>query len=177
MISILMEEFKQYFNYNQLAKTQWQDLIQQAKKDFNIWFDLENNDPIKGATREIAIDDPGKHISGPSRFRCQLCCAGGDWEYPVYYFKCQLYEGYARGLSKYGKSMLIFIPGKIEGNTHLLPIEKGSNKGGWRAPHDGEDPDPKKIGTEKQPNKAWVALKVFLQNNVNENHKDRQKEW
>ena len=172
MISVILEEFKTYFSYANIAKTRWRELIQEAKKKFNIWFDLENNDPVKGKTRELKFYDADMDMY--TRFRCQLCSAGGDWEYPVYYFKCQLYKGYAKGVGQYSNSLLVFIPGINQGNGHLLPIDSGRNKGGWRAPHDDGEEQPEKRGVERNETKAWKSLNTYLQGLVDAHAAERR---
>jgi len=38
---------KDVFNYSELAKRMWSDLVNQAKKQFQVFFDLENDYPAK----------------------------------------------------------------------------------------------------------------------------------
>lgn len=147
------------FDYGSLAKKVWTDLIQNAKKQFNVWFDLENNDPSSkgGKYRDIVIPQTRWDFT-KCKFRCQMWSAGGDWENPLFYFKCQLIDGYAKGVGKYNNSMFIFIPNKNQGNYHLIDINDGKNKGGWRAPHDGED----KIDKERNERTCWKSLNSYL---------------
>lgn len=157
MISIIEAIEKLNFDYNNnIAKEMWRDKIQEAKKNFNIWFDLENNDLCKdNSQRDIIIpQDEWEHAN--CKFRCQLWCAGGDWEVPLYYFKCQLLDGYAFNVNKYQCPFFIFIPGKTEGNYHLIKAKKE----GWCVP---DNNDYKKgIDPEKSKTDCWKALQEYL---------------
>lgn len=123
-------------------------------KSFKVHFDLENNDTVDNA-RDIIIPQREWDFT-KCRFRCQLCSASGDWENPVYYFECQLIEGYAFNLGKYRDSFFVYIPGKKEGNYHLVSKDGGE----WFAPHtdiykEGIDPERSKID-------CWKALQKYL---------------
>ena len=158
MISLqyLFEYDSNYFSYSVLSRRMWRDLIHKAKKDSKIWFDLENDDTTK-QQKDITIDQ-NYWTHSTCKFRCELFSAGGDWEYPVYYFRCQLISGYALNLSQYGNSHFVYIPSKTEGNYHLIPGRKDSE---WRAPHDGEYK--KGIDPEREDKPCWKALKQYLQ--------------
>jgi len=86
-----------------------------------------------------------------------MCQAGGDWEIPVYYFKCQLIDGYAFNLGKYRNSFFIFIPGKTEGNYHLLPSK---TDGEWKAPDNSHYK--KGIDPEASKPDCWKSLNIYL---------------
>lgn len=156
MISIIEAIEKLRFNYDQnIVKNMWIKLVQIAMDDFKIQFDLENNDPV-GNVRDITIPQrEWKHTD--CKFRCQLWSAGGDWENPVYYFRCQLLDGYAFNLGTYNNSFFIFIPGKKEGNYHLVRTKK---EDGWCAPHDGNYT--KGIDPERNERDSWKSLNVYL---------------
>ena len=162
-ISYLFESIKFPFLYDQnIAKTMWRDKIIQAKKDFKIYFDLENNDFCgKNSERDIIIPQKEWEHS-KCKFRCQMWYSGGDWEIGLYYFKCQLLDGYAFNIQKHRDPFFIFIPGKTEGNYHLLRTSKDD---GWKVPEDsyykkGIDPEPSK-------DDCWKSLEKYLTNLVN----------
>jgi hypothetical protein len=158
MISILESVEKLKFDYSNIASKMWRYLLHETKKSFNISFDLENNDATNDLSRDIIVPQNRWDFT-KCKFRCQLCQAGGDWEYSVYYFKCQLIDGYAYNLDKYRNSYFVYIPGKTEGNYHLVK----NNKDVWCAPHDGAykkgiDPEPSKIDCWKSLNKYLKTL-------------------
>jgi len=148
---------KPFFTYVDLANRKWGDLLHEAMKTFHVYFDTENNDRKGGqGQREIVIPQiewkPTK-----CKFKCEMWTAGGDWQWPVRYFKCQLVDGYAFGVSQYKDSgMFIYIPGKEEGNDHLTLGKEGK----WYAPDDEHH----KKGIDPEPNerKCWVSLNKYL---------------
>lgn len=157
-LQLLYEYDTDFFSYFQITKELWSDLLKDAKKEFKIYFDNENND-TKKVQRKIEIpQNEWEHTK--CIFNCELFAAGGDWEHPVFYFRCQLDQGYALNLTKYGKSHFIFIPGKTQGNYHLVPTDKGE----WRAPSD----ETHKKGIDPEPNekKCWDSLKEYLKSLV-----------
>jgi len=148
---------KDVFNYSELAKRMWSDLVNQAKKQFQVFFDLENDYPAKNPPRTIVIPQSEWDFT-ECKFKCQLCKAGGDWEYPVFYFRCQLISGYAFGISTYDQNGGCFcvIPGKEQGNFHLIRGKDWS----WVAPDnndykEGIDPEPKERS-------CWEFLEEYL---------------
>jgi len=54
MISILEALDKLNFDYGQIAKSIWGELLRDAKKQFKIWFDTENDDGVDNF-RDITI--------------------------------------------------------------------------------------------------------------------------
>jgi hypothetical protein len=174
MISLnhLFEIINLPFTYeSNVAKTMWRDKIQQAKKDFKIFFDLENNDLCRKNSQKDIIIPQKQWEHTKCRFRCQMWQAGGDWEIPLYYFKCQLLKGYAFDINEYDDPFFIFIPGKTDGNYHLI---KNSKDDGWKVPNnhdykDGIDPEPSK-------NDCWKSLEKYLTNLVNMEIEKSQRE-
>jgi len=135
----------------------WRDRLNDAKRKFSIQFDLENDEPCQ--ERIIKIDQTQWDFTD-CKFKCVLCAAGGDWEMPVNYFRCQLINGYAYDLLNhkdlYRDDFFIVIPDKDGGNHHLLPGE--SKK--WIAPYNDdydEDIDPR-----VNDNDCWKFLKEYL---------------
>jgi hypothetical protein len=156
-ISYLFEAARCPFDYSPIMKAVWRDMIKKAQDDFKISFDLENDD-LSGNNSEKDLIVPQDRWSTNCKFRCQLWSAGGDWQYPVYYFKCQLLDGYAINLSKHTNPFFIFIPGKTEGNYHLVASEKDASK--WHAPDNNSYR--KNIDPEPSATDCWKALKNYL---------------
>lgn len=91
-----------------------------VRKKFNVNFDTENNDSIE-------IED--------AKFYCEMWSAGGDWETPLLYFKCQIKSGYVPGMSTSTNPFFVFVPNGKQGNGHLI---KNDDK--WVCPDaDGSD--------------------------------------
>lgn len=137
-----------FFDYNQLAKERWREILNNAQKKFSVSFDTENDDAVD--QREIIIPQKEWDFT-KCKFRCEMRSAGGDWEFPVIYFRCQIIEGYANGLATYGNSLFCYIPGKEDGNNHLVKCGKK-----WCAPTD----DDNEIEADEQ--KCWASLKAYL---------------
>ncbi len=72
---------------------------------------------------------------------------GGDWQFPVYYFKIQ-------DKNRSWKSLSVFIPGKQEGNGNL------ENNGDEYRAIDNQ----KKHEDARNEDKAWSAVKRHLKN-------------
>lgn len=160
MIS-LFELFHSYFDLSRLEKNIFSDLVKEAQKKFNVFFDLENDSPIKNKERTITIPQTyWEHTK--CQFKCQLCTAGGDWQYPVYYFRCQLISGYVYSIGKYDNNagLFVFIPNITQGNGHL--ITKDNIK--YYAPDDDSKTDYNSLRSEK---KCWDSLNEYLTNLVN----------
>ncbi len=144
------EDNKEFFTYVEMQKDMWREKIQAAQDEFKIHFDLENDEEV---TQRTIVIDQKQWDHTKCKFNCALFCAGGDWESPAFYFRCQLIDGYAKGLSTSGtKSHFIFIPNKEQGNFDLEKTSKG-----WTASEGGRKSDSKK--DEK---KVWEALKEYL---------------
>jgi len=115
---LVLEATKTNWKFGQILSNIVRDKITETKKKMNVHFDLENNEPV-GDKRIIKCyrhDSPsGDEIH--NRYMCQMYKAGGDWEYPVAYFVCQIIDGFInneqyRHISRYGgeKSFFCFIP-------------------------------------------------------------------
>lgn len=167
-LEIIYEYDKNFFDFDRLISDRWREILRDSMKNFKIHFDLENNDTCK-IQRIITI--PQNYWDHTEcKFKCELCRAGGDWEVPVYYFQIQLVSGYCfndditnqdkntMGRMSSVNSMFIFIPGKEEGNYHLVPARK---QGEWCAPDNNtykEGIDPK--ANEKD---CWESLEKYLE--------------
>ena len=156
---------KEFFNYPDHIKEIWNDLFTNANKEYNIIFNRENDYPIK--QRKIKFDNPrtNNDIWPSYKFDCELWAAGGDWEYPTYYFRCQAKGKRTPPMSDVfgysSDSLFVFYPSKEEGNLHLI---KGKNTKGetiWSPPHNSEVAE--KDVSEKDEKKCWEALNKYLQ--------------
>ena len=155
-LNYLYEYESNFFSYQQISKDIWRDLLYDAMKTFKVHFDLENND-TKKIQRTITIPQKEWDFT-KCQFKCELWYAGGDWEIPVYYFKCQLINGYAFGIKQHDKTggLFIYIPGKKDGNYHLVSKDGGD----WSAP----DNNVHKEGIDPEPNEkdCWKSLEIYL---------------
>lgn len=158
---------RHFFHYDQIATRMWRDLTVQAKKDFKVWFDQENDDMYRRQERVIMIPQT-QWNSTECKFKCRLHQAGGDWENPVFYFRCQLASGYAGHIAKgeyhrlsqfnsVNNGCFVFIPSKTEGNYSLIPSKKD---GEWKANHG--DKHKKGIDPENSDRDCWKSLKGYL---------------
>jgi len=96
----------------------WNTLLNKEKDRSNINFDLENNDAVDDS-KVMDLDI----TRGEESFRVlyQRCQAGGDWESPISYFKCQIESKYKDG--KFNPDWkCIFIP--VKGNKNLIKSKK-----------------------------------------------------
>lgn len=146
--SIDEEYDKDLFDYNSVSKEMWDEKISDAKKEFEVDFSTENDDTVD-QQKTIEVDD--------TKFACEMYSAGGDWEFPLRYFRCQLKDGYAGGLSKYSNPHFVFIPNGDEGNGQL---EK-SDKGKWSCPNSDCDEEEK-----RDEDKCWDSLEKYLKDLV-----------
>lgn len=159
-LKILYEYDGGFFSYDNMSKDMWRDKVHEAKKQFKILFDLENDYTVKKQRKITIPQSYWEHID--CTFKCELFSAGGDWEEPVYYFRCQIVKGYALDVATYRNSHFVYIPGKKEGNYHLLP--SGSKNYQWAAPNN--DTYHKGIDPERNERDCWKALEMYLKDLV-----------
>ena len=187
--SFLNEE--EGFNYTYIAKDMWYELIKKAKEEYNIYFDLENDDSVSDyrvIRFPVFKDEDGKEFGKGRKFLCQMFKAGGDWEVPVIYFRCQLQGGHLNSkITDNGKYRMdkcfVVIPNKENGNYHLV-----KEKDKWMAPNNNYykkdiDPEPSEKDSWKYLNfflKELVTkadgyqLQVWNKNSLPENSKDQE---
>jgi hypothetical protein len=172
------------FSYKEIADDMWRNVWAKAKEHFSTIFDWENNDSI-GQKRVITFtdkDDENPDISFDYKFNCDLWCAGGDWEYPSYYFKCQIVDGstsvydddklpFPGPVSLYRHAHFILIPPKEAGNNHLI---SGSKTHKWVAidNSDVSSEAAKKI-PELDSKKAWEWLEDYLKKYIDAYFKNK----
>lgn len=112
------------FNYSKIINTEWRKIIQKAQKFQKINFDLENNDTTGQKktlliTKNLRKDQPVKY-----EINLELCKAGGDWEYPVMYFKIEFTKDYGIIRSKHQKKYVWDLEHTYDGlynNFVLIP--------------------------------------------------------
>jgi hypothetical protein len=115
-----MEEFE----YGEEIRTMWNRMLEDEQDRVNIHFDLENNDYSDIKIKDLTYTDRDNQY----RVKAQIGWAGGDWESPVCYFKCQFEDRthFDRDDS-WGKwssmAKAIIIPEK--NNDNLTKGEKG----------------------------------------------------
>lgn len=158
------ETDKSFFSYDIEAKDMWGDKINDARDEFNVSFDTENDDTMD-QQRTIRIEqDEWEHV-GKVSFACEMYSAGGDWEFPLRYFRCELKNGHAKGISKYSNPHFVFVPNGEQGNGQLTKSDKGK----WVCPDSDYDEEEKR--NEKQ---CWDSLKEYLQELVDDEIKKVQ---
>jgi hypothetical protein len=143
---------KDFFSYDAESKDMWNEKIKEAKDEFNVDFNTENDDSMD-QQRVIEIERGGD--KDPVKFACEMYSAGGDWEFPLRYFRCELKDGYVEGLSKYTNPHFVFVPNGEQGNGQLTKSDKGT----WICPESDFD-DEEELRDEK---KCWESLKAHLQ--------------
>jgi hypothetical protein len=102
--------------------------------------------------------------------------AGGDWQVPIRYFRIQIVSGYCynddplekdheyMGRNSSSNSHFVFIPGKKEGNYHLVPQDKKGERN-WFAPDNNQYYD--KIDPKANERECWKSLEDYLKEMVN----------
>lgn len=157
--SLFIEQNKE-FDYSNIAKNKWHEILSKTQKESGIYFDTENDDSI--CVRDIKIDQKEWDFTD-CKFRCELRIAGGDWQCSVAYFRCQLVKGYANVPDKYESKMFCFIPNKSEGNPHLQQTKNGQ----LSAP-DNENYFKKSEHPKPNEKLCWSSLKTYLKKLVNQ---------
>ena len=79
-----MEEF----DYGREINNLWRNMLQKEMDRINVHFDLENNDGYDIKTKDLKFKERGDRY----RIKARISWAGGDWESPICYFKCQYEE-------------------------------------------------------------------------------------
>ncbi|MBD3260557.1 MAG: hypothetical protein GF334_02595 [Candidatus Altiarchaeales archaeon] len=156
---------KHFFNYSELAKKMWSDIIKKGHEAFNISFDHENDESTK-ERRILTLEIPDEYNKDTGKkkyqFRCDLHMAGGDWQEPSCYFRCQLVDGSLYGVTRYpgsirsyGDNFFIVIPGPQDGNTRL---DEGKDGGFVAIDSTSSKEKAPKLDTER----AWEYLGEYL---------------
>lgn len=154
-----------FFDYSELAKKMWSDIIKKGHKAFNISFDHENDDSTK-ERRILTLEVPDEYNQDTGKkkyqFKCDLHRAGGDWQESSCYFRCQLVDGsfynltrYPGDIRTYGDSFFVVIPGPQDGNTRL---DEGKDGGFVAIDAMGGKEKAPELDTER----AWEYLGEYL---------------
>jgi len=129
------------FNFDPAKKDIWDAILRKEQDAVNIHFDLENNDSVDDI-RRITLDYHNKSFPEDNyTLFAQMMSAGGDWENPVRYFRCQAKRGTSTEYT------FIHIPSKKDGNTNLTKCERG-----YCATQDEDN-------EKAEDHKLWKALK------------------
>jgi hypothetical protein len=136
-------KFASEFDYVELAKDLWRDVIKGGKDVFDISFDTENDEAV---AKPFDVDVDG------NRFVCEPHFAGGDRDDPVLYYRCQLKENnpeyrvvsFGEDIDTFWNSFFIFIPGKDDGNPNLTGSTTGGKPCPSNASHDYPRPSERK---------------------------------
>jgi len=112
------------FNYGKELSALWKNILNMEMDRVNIHFDLENDDGWDVKTKDLTYTDRGDKF----RVKARICRAGGDWESPITYFRCQYEESpYFERDNKWGRwgseFKTIIIPEK--NNLNLTEGKKG----------------------------------------------------
>lgn len=123
---IAKDKISDFFSYGEEIRTLWNNLLHDEMDRVNIHFDLENNDGYDTKTKDLDFE---AH-DGEKKFRvkAQICWAGGDWESPICYFRCQFEDRtYFERDESWGKwnyfRKAVIIP--IKSNKNLIKNDKG----------------------------------------------------
>jgi len=106
------------FEFSAMIQDAWQELLHAEQDAVGIHFDLENDNLSSCEKSQIIDIGPKSAGEDHTKVLAQPCTAGGDWQSPVCYFRCQLIRGRSR------HELFIVIPTKEEGNISLTPGEK-----------------------------------------------------
>jgi hypothetical protein len=190
-ISAIRKDKKQeIFDYHSIADQAWDKKNKQAQEFQRITFDLENDDSTGQKKTFYVKKNLRKNQPVKNEFNAELMEAGGDWEYPVLYFRLEITHQYGLLDVKYQKNpefvwdledeygglskCYVLIPPVEAGNKLTKEIEGDSHgKYDWFAyqDHDMSDEDKKKAKiTDEDKRKAWQWLQDLLLKLVNDRH-------
>lgn len=172
------------FDYKAIQEDAWNDLKRDAQKFQRINFDFENDDTDSQKTfylkKNLRKDQPVKY-----EVQAALHMAGGDWEYPVMYFRIEFIHDYGVFSSEHEKKPeYMFDEKDFSGRKFCLipPVEVGnklvkgksdSGKYDWFAYQDSEmTPEEEKAAriTDADKKNVWNWLKEWLEEIINERH-------
>lgn len=167
------------FDYKGHINDLWRPIIQEAQKFQHINFDLENNDSTnEKRTINIGVnlrkDQPVKNT-----FNIELCEAGGDWEYPVMYFKIEFTHQYGLISSDYysNKEYVWDLEQNVDSRKFVIipPIEAGNKlkkyENGFTAFTSSEDINANWKITDKDKKLSWKWIENLLNKLVKDRHK------
>lgn len=191
---IKRNEKDEIFDYSSVKTDTWNEPIKQGKEFYKVNFDLENNDSTKEKKtlffkKNLRKDQPIKY-----EINAELWKAGGDWEYPVMYFKIEITHHYGLKLNDEEKKALkepkfpwdleneswtnkfVMIPPVEAGNKLTKYSDLAKDKYNWAAWQDESISDAglkdKDITiTDGDHKSAWKWLEELLEDAVDDRHK------
>jgi hypothetical protein len=177
------DEDTEIFHYGSVINDIWHYKVRAAIDFQKINFDLENNDSLGKKktiyiTKNLRKDQPVKY-----EINAELCRAGGDWEYPVMYFKVEFHSDYFYGKKPETKTFIWDIKPEYEEKLKkcyviIPPVEAGNtlikDKNGYRAyqEEDFETPEIKREAsiTDDKIKQVWKWLIDTINKYVDDNH-------
>ena len=92
--SVKKDKKKEIFNYSSVTNDAWRELVDDARNTQRISFDLENDDTTGEKKTFYVKKDLRKGQPVKYEFNVELMEAGGDWEWPVMYFRVEFTHDY-----------------------------------------------------------------------------------
>ena len=148
------------FDYSDEIRSMWRELVHKEKDRVNIGFDLENDDGYETKVKDLDY----KNKNGDKfRVKARISWAGGDWEAPICYFKCQFQQrSFFERDNSWGKwsdcIKAVIIPTKS--NLNLVESDKKPDRLIARS---GEDGVGQKDINEKD---LWKEMQKMAENRV-----------
>jgi hypothetical protein len=114
------------FKYNDEIRSLWKELLHKEKDRINVGFDLENDEGYKTRTKDLNVTNKN---NDKYRINARISWAGGDWESPICYFKCQIQKrSYFERDDSWGRwedrMKAIIIPVKTNSNLQISEKDK-----------------------------------------------------
>ena len=156
------------FSYGDETRELWKALVHAEQKRVNIRFDLENDDSVDDE-KVIPLDIKGgqdKEYSYKAIVR--RCQAGGDWQSPNCYFRCQIESQYDNSGPYSPKFKAIVIP--IKGNVNLIKSDKGYTATDTEK-FVRQTPKDIKLATEEMKKELVNRIKAYWKDIVNDHGK------
>jgi len=169
------------FTYGPSESELWDARLTDAQEYFKTSFDRENDDNTSDNPKVLKYKwdssyGEGRPKEDSIKFHCRMMSAGGDWQMPCRYFRCQMVDNTIGGLGAFqlcGRELngynnnntdrdnhIVLIPPKDAGNNNLVKNDKGDwtvlDNGGSNE-DDIPDPDHKAL---------WKWLEAFLMESV-----------
>jgi len=151
---------KDTFDYSEEIRSMWKELLHKEKDRVAVGFDLENDDGYETKTKDLEYRSKN---DDQFRVKARISWAGGDWEAPICYFKCQFQQRsfYERDNS-WGRwsdcIKAIIIP--IKTNPNLVESTSKANQYVAKGAEEG-------VGsTDINENNIWKELQEMADNRV-----------
>lgn len=141
------------FDFSEEKREVWRAMVRKEQDDVGISFDMENDENIS-SVRRIKLKTKRKSMNDDLAVFAQLWQAGGDWQNPVCYFRCQIKE------ENYWGPKFIYIPKKNEGNENLTSSKE---KGKFTACDSNKDEN-----VDYKERELWEAFEKHVEKRANE---------